>query len=216
MHYVRMLILAIFATCAVMAQDMQTTGHGGSTASKLKNGFDVNALDKSVDPCVDFYRYACGNWLKANPVPADRSIYGRFSELEDRNQAVLAEILEKVSDPNASRTANEQKIGDYYASCMDESGIERKGASVLDPEFARIAGLKRKEDLPALIGHFALIGVNALLGFGEQQDPKDSTQQIASIGQGGYGLPERDFYFRDDAGVSTHAPSRPSPACTVE
>src|SRR5271169_3868914 len=159
MQRLRILILAIFATCALLAQDVQTAQHGGGASVKLKDGFDVNVLDKSVDPCVDFYRYACGNWLKANPVPADRSIYGRSSELDDRNRSVLAEILQKVSDPNVTRTANEQKVGDYYASCMDESAIEHKGTNVLEPEFARIAALKRKEDLPALIGHFGKIGV---------------------------------------------------------
>jgi putative endopeptidase len=198
MHYSRILILAIFATCAAMAQDLQTAEPGGGVAFKLKDGFDINVLDKNVDPCVDFYRYACGNWLKANPVPSDRSTYGRFSELDDRNKRILSEILTKVSEPGASRTANEQKIGDYYASCMDESGIEQRGTAVLEPEFAWIAALKRKQDLSALIGHFAMVGVTAFVGFGEQQDPKDSTQQIAVIGQGGFGLPERDFYFRDD------------------
>jgi putative endopeptidase len=200
MHYLRTLImiLAILATCAALAQNVQNASKAGAATSKLKNGFDIDALDKSVDPCVDFYHFACGNWLKANPVPPDRSVYGRSSELDDRNRAVLNEILEKVSSPNESRTANEQKIGDYYASCMDESGIEQKGTGVLDPEFARITALKRKEDLSALIGHFSKIGVGALIGFGEQQDPKDSTQQIAIVGQGGFGLPERDFYFRDD------------------
>ncbi len=200
MHYLRIMIiiLAMLAACAVMAQNVLDTGNAGVATSKLKNGFDIDALDKSVDPCVDFYHFACGNWLKANPVPADRSIYGRFSELDDRNRSTLHEILQKVSEPNASRTSNEQKIGDYYASCMDERGIEQKGTVVLDPEFARIDALKRKEDLPALIGHFSKIGVGALVSFGEQQDPKDSTQQIAVVGQGGYGLPDRDFYFRDD------------------
>ena len=198
MHRLRIFILVIVATCALRAQDKQTTEPGGPV-SGLKGGFDLDALDRSVDPCVDFYRYACGNWLKANPVPPDRSLYGRFSELEDRNRTILAEILEKVSDPHMTRTANEQKTGDYYASCMDESGIEQEGTGVLEPEFARIAALKRKEELAALIGHFSRIGVTALVGFGEQQDPKDSTQQIAVVGQGGFGLPERDFYFRDDS-----------------
>lgn len=198
MRYFRGLILAICAISAVMAQESPTATQSKGGAVKLKDGFDVNAVDKSVDPCVDFYRYACGNWLKANPVPSDRSIYGRSSELDDRNRSILAEILEKASDPNVGRTANEQKIGDYYASCMDESGIERKGTSALGPEFARIAKLKSKVDLSALVGHYSLIGIGVFVGFGEQQDAKDSSQQIAFIGQGGYGLPERDFYFRDD------------------
>ena len=199
MYLVRMLLLSCFAAGTVMAQEKQTPAPGDKALPKLKEGFDINALDKSVDPCVDFYHYACGKWLRANPVPPDRAIYGRFSELEDRNRTILSEILEKASDSNASRTGNEQKIGDYYASCMDESGIERKATAALAPEFSRIAALKSKDGLPALVGHFTLVGVNVFAGFGAQQDAKDSTQQIAVIGQGGYGLPERDFYFRDDA-----------------
>ena len=112
---------------------------------KLKDGFDLNALDSNVDPCVDFYRYACGKWLAQNPVPPDRSIYGRSSELLDRNQAILRETLEKNSAPDAGRSANEQKIGDYYASCMDESTIERKGTSALEPELALVNGLRGKD-----------------------------------------------------------------------
>lgn len=178
---------------------------GGSAASQqaspstLKDGFDLNALDRSIDPCVDFYHYACGTWLEKNPVPSDRSIYGRSSELADRNQAILREVLEKASAPDPGRSATEQKIGDYYASCMDESGIGRTGTSVLEPELTLINRLGRKNELPVLMAHFSLVGTNALFGFGVQQDAKDSTQQIAALGQGGLGLPDRDFYFREDA-----------------
>jgi putative endopeptidase len=165
---------------------------------KLKDGFDINAMDKSIDPCVDFYHYACGTWLKENPVPPDKAAYGRFTELADRNREILRDVLEKASAPNPGRSANEQKIGDYYASCMDESSIENKGTAALQPELARIDALKGKDTLPTLLTHFSLNGTNAFFGFGTEQDAKDSTQQIAVVGQGGLGLPDRDFYFRDD------------------
>ena len=191
----RWLVVAITAMCFVSPR---SSAQASDALPKLQSGFDVNAMDKSIDPCVDFYHYACGTWLKENPVPPDKSAYGRFTELADRNRAILKDVLGKASVPNASRSANEQKIGDYYASCMDENGIEEKGTAPLAPELERISALKNKTSLTPLLAHYSLIGVNAFFGFGVEQDAKDSTQQIAVVGQGGLGLPDRDFYFRDD------------------
>ncbi|HUD64606.1 MAG TPA: M13 family metallopeptidase [Candidatus Sulfotelmatobacter sp.] len=183
--------LAIFRAPAASQQK-------SDSLPKLKDGFDVNAMDKSIDPCVDFYHYACGTWLKKNPVPPDKAAYGRFTELADRNREILRGVLEKATAANPGRSANEQKIGDYYASCMDESSIEKKGTAALQPELARIDALKGKDAWASLLAHFSLNGTNAFFGFGAEQDAKDSTQQIAVVGQGGLGLPDRDFYFRDD------------------
>ncbi|MBV9573140.1 MAG: hypothetical protein JOY93_03735 [Acidobacteriales bacterium] len=192
MNLGKIFAFVVIGSCLVTAQQM------AEAPPKLKEGFDVNAIDKSVDPCVNFYQYACGTWRQQNPVPPDKSIYGRFSELADRNRLILKRILESASAADSSRSANDQKIGDYYASCMDESAIEQKGTSSLQPEFDRIAALSSKNDLPALMAHYSLIDVNAFFSFGSQQDFKDSTVQIAATSQGGFGLPERDFYFRDD------------------
>jgi putative endopeptidase len=195
---VKILVVAMVATFVVddaYLSSAQTT----DGSPNLKPGFDINALDKDVDPCADFYHYACGTWLKQNPVPSDRAVYGRSTELIERNQAMLRDILDKSSTAGESRSANEQKIGDYYASCMDEEAIQKKGIGPLVPEFDRISAIKSTNDLAPLLGHFSLESVNAFFGVGVQQDAKDSTQQIAAVGQGGLGLPDRDFYFREDA-----------------
>jgi putative endopeptidase len=203
-EFIKMKLSRTFAFAATVTlsiglwSSVARSQQANDAAPKLRDGFDVNAMDKSVDPCVDFYHYACGTWLKQNPVPPDKAIYGRSTELADRNRVILRDTLEKASAPNPGRGANDQKIGDYYASCMDQGSIESKGTSALRPELARIDALKGTDGLPPLLAHFSMVGTNAFFGFGSEQDAKDSTQQIAVVGQGGLGLPDRDFYFRDD------------------
>jgi putative endopeptidase len=166
---------------------------------KTTPGFDINALDRSADPCGNFYQFACGKWMASNPIPPDEASWGRFDELLERNREILRGILEQAAVPNLNRDALHQKIGDYYASCMDEPAIEQKGTAPLKPEFDRIAALKAPGELPQELAHLHTLGVNALFSFSSDQDYKDATQEIAEADQGGLGLPDRDYYLKDDA-----------------
>ena len=151
----RLTFMACLLLLAGMTIQAQTTTPGSSPAAgqpKPLVSFDLNAIDKSVDPCNDFYQFACGTWMKQNPIPADQAAWGRFNELHQNNQIMLRNILDKKSADNAARSPNDQKIGDYYYSCMDEAGIEAKGTKPLQPMLDRIAALKDKSELPALIG----------------------------------------------------------------
>jgi predicted metalloendopeptidase len=157
----------------------------------------VSALDKTADPCVDFYQFACGSWKKNNPIPSDQAIWSRFGELAEHNLTVLRGILEN-SAKTSNRTPNEQKIGDYYATCIDEEAINKKGIAVLKPEFDRIDGLKNKADLPALLAHLNSQGSDSLFNFFSGTDFKNAKEVIAQADQGGLALPDRDYYLKDD------------------
>ncbi len=160
----------------------------GAMRQKTLKALDPNLMDTSVDPCENFYQYSCGGWLKQNSIPKDESSYGRFNELIDRNQVVLKAILEKAAAGGAERSSNEQKIGDYYATCMNVEVVNNAGLKPLQPLLDRIAALKSKDELPELAAYMDSVGVNTLFSFGSDQDYKDATQQIAILDQTGIGL----------------------------
>ncbi|HEX9160850.1 MAG TPA: M13 family metallopeptidase, partial [Thermoanaerobaculia bacterium] len=162
---------------------------------------DIPSMDRSVDPCTDFYLYSCGGWMAKNPIPPDQAAWSVYGKLEEDNFQYLWGILEDVSQPRADRTPVQQKIGDYFAACMDTAAIEKLGAEPLRPLLHQIAALKSKEDLAAFLAdeHLKNYSAGWMFGFGSDQDFSDATQVIAFAHAGGIGLPDRDYYTKTDA-----------------
>lgn len=191
------IVAVLYAACAILvAQTSSTEKQSTEKTHQLLPSLDKQLMDTTADPCVDFFQYSCGNFSKLYPIPNDRPGFGTGTIVAEYTEYEVHGMLEKAAAGGAGRTPNEQRIGDYYSACMDTDTINKKGLKPLQPELDRIAALKSKADLPELLGHFQLIGVNAFLSFGEQQDFKDARQQIAVVDQGGLGLPERDYYLR--------------------
>ena len=158
------------------------------------SGVDLGAMDRTVNPCQDFFRFACGNWMKENPIPAQYAVWGRFQELADRNQEVLHQILED-SAKHQDRSPIDQKTGALYGSCMDEAAADKKGDEPVMPELDRIRAMKDKSELASELAQLHQQGVTAFFLFGAEADPDKSTMNIADADQGGLGLPDKSYYL---------------------
>ena len=155
----------------------------GLAWAQPRPGFDIASLNRSVDPCVDFYKFSCGGWQAANPLPADQARYGSFDALQDRNRTLLRGLLEAAAVNKPGRSAIEQKEGDFYAACIDEKAIDARGAAVMKPDRDRIAALKNKRDLAEVMAHMFRTGSSSFFNFGSEQDAKDlDNPRIAVLG----------------------------------
>jgi endothelin-converting enzyme/putative endopeptidase len=188
-------LLSLAATGPLFSQDTPLT------ALPYTPSLDTNFMDRSVNPCTNFYQFACGNWNKLNPIPPDQERWDVYSKLSNDNQRFLWGILQQAANATGARTPNEQKIGDYFHSCINEQSIEDAGYRPLNPMLAEIANLKSVDAIAAYIGdqHRQGIDRGVLFGFGSDQDFDNSSQEIAFAEAGGLGLPDRDYYTKTDA-----------------
>ena len=191
-------ILAVVGVLAVSLAGIGLRGSPNAADQPKSWGFDTANLDKTCKPCDDFYQFAMGGWMKGNPIPPEYSVWGSFSQLADKNQKNLREILEAAASAKSASGSNEQKIGDFYASCMDTAAIDAAGAKPIEPELTQIAAVQTLADLQAETARLHARGVGVLFRFNSSQDAKDSTQEIGAAFQGGLGLPEREYYLKQD------------------
>jgi endothelin-converting enzyme/putative endopeptidase len=183
-----------FAAAMLCAQDRPLTSLPYTPS--LEPAF----MDRSIDPCIDFFRYSCGNWTKLNPIPPDQPGWHVYGKMAQENQQFLWGVLEEAAKPSVSRTPNEQKIGDFFGACMDEAAVEHSGTAPLKPALDAIAAIASPKDLPPVLARMHLWSArsNALFGFGSSQDFANSEQVIAFASAGGLGLPDRDYYTKTD------------------
>ncbi len=166
-------------------------------AASAQTGFSLDSMNTKVNPCENFFEYACGGWNAANPIPADQSRWARFNALMERNQRILKDIVE-TSGAKKNASAIERQISAYYTACMDEKGVEAKGISPLKAQMDKIAALSDRADLPLVIGALHNLGTGALFSFYSRPDNKNAKKIIAQADQGGLTLPDRDYYLKTD------------------
>jgi putative endopeptidase len=160
---------------------------------------DLTAMNKSVDACVDFYQYACGGWQRNNPIPPDQTSWDVYRKLYEDNLKYLRSILEEAASLEAKADAVTRQIGDFYTACMDELTVEKRGLAPLKTDLNAVSRLRSERQLAQIVGRLQMsYGSAILFRQGSTQDPDNSEQQIAELDQGGLGLPDRDYYTKDD------------------
>jgi predicted metalloendopeptidase len=190
--------LALLANAGHAAEGAAAKNTAIKKGQTLSAGIATEYIEPAVRPQDDFYEYLNGKWMKTVEIPADKSSWGSFAKLRDDTLPQLRGIIEKAAAGNPAKGTDAQRIGDYYASFMDEAKLEQLGIAPLNGELAKIAALKDKSELPALLAHLGKIGVNVPYDFGIHQDNKDSTKYVADIYQSGLGMPDRDYYLKAD------------------
>ncbi|MFZ0480655.1 MAG: M13 family metallopeptidase [Terriglobales bacterium] len=194
-------ILSLFVCCAAFAQ----TSPSSAPVPPYSPSLDLTSMDKSADPCVDFYHYSCGGWQKKNPIPPDQTSWSVYGKLYEDNLNFLRGMLEQAAQPNPQRSAVEQKTGDFFAACVNEAAIETQGLAPIQPELDAIAQVQSLKDLTPLVARLQFTyrqysySSPMLFAAGSAQDPDNSEQVIADVDQGGLGLPDRDYYTKTDA-----------------
>jgi endothelin-converting enzyme/putative endopeptidase len=193
----RLPVFFLLGCIVVTSAVAQQTPKSSELVLPYTPSLDTSSMDKTIDPCGDFYSYSCGGWQKKNPIPADQTSWSVYGKLYEDNLTYLRGIL--VEDAKAkNRGSIEQKIGDFYGACMEEGEVNAAGAKPMQAELDSVAALKSTKDIAALLAKLHLAGDSALFGAGSMQDPDNSESMIVGLEQGGLGLPDRDYYLNDD------------------